>query len=175
MLIHDSIVLLDLRDDKFLPTRQIEAPDCSAGLRSIALSSTGILAAAAENGMIYCWVLQPSSKGDIKTTTTVTQQSAVELPFGISAKRIQWARRRAKASQLLAAVCDDGGLLACRYVGTDLRLQSVCIVILSCIFLMQATHNNCVRFLVLNPLNMMLGYVLTSDLRLLRGGVKEWL
>eukprot|EP01084_Bolivina_argentea_P281699 482023_1 len=113
VLIRDSILLLDPWEGKFLPTRQLEAPDCSAGLRSIALSSTGILAAAAENGIIYCWALQSSSNSNGKTTTTVTQESAVELPFGISAKRIQWARRHARASQLLAAVCDDGGLLAC--------------------------------------------------------------
>ncbi len=115
VLISDSILLLDPQEDKFLPAMQLEVPDSSAGLRSITLSSTGILAAAAENGMIYCWALQSSSSNSNgKLTTTVTQQSAAELPFGISANRIQWARRRARASQLLTAICDDGGLLACR-------------------------------------------------------------
>ncbi len=118
VLTSDRILLLDPREDKFLPTMQLEVPDCSAGLRSITLSSTGILAAAADNGLIYCWELLSSSSsnsnGKQHLTITVTQQSEAELPFGISADRIQWARRCGKAPQLLAAICDDGGLLACR-------------------------------------------------------------
>ncbi len=76
----------------------------------------GVVAAAAENGIIYCWALQTSCDNNGEAKITVTQQSATELPFRVSAKRIQWARRRTGSSQLLAAICDDGGLLACRYV-----------------------------------------------------------